>query len=539
MDAIALGRTQLDRLAKLAIAALLALVAGCGPGKQAGTPTCEEILNGPLPSAGSAVPDHEWLGARRIRTDIAKRGGVPELRRSIRIGRSDVEILIEMAGLPTVRVGQDGPFHGYPQSPLDALRPKVPLQAEYALIRRAGAVYLLALSDGRPIFLDRVHPSTVERLCDFGLKRNALLRRGADRDAALCGRLSTNRPIEMRLKGPPITPEQAELIADLGVNVRSLTALADIDNDGTPNLVAQAQQRTDDPVLRGRVFPVVLDPDRAGESAAQLNRRIIALADGDGAHKVVPFVDGDRVLLYSEALSFHANGDSEVQRRIYKLSTDGQVLLCDLLIGPAYATLGAWDMLTSVPPGASRVGSLDAAFTVGWKRLLAMEGTAALEELLRRGEIPLEDGRGRTFLAAAADVGRIDVLRALLAAGADPNFTGIDDMGQQALPIAIERDNLEAVELLLAHGTDPNGAALTAAVTRGSAKGLLLLLKAGARRTILADCDVACYAQRLDASDEKLSILREYFPDLEFGEPDCPTGSAPGICMPEDRRSKR
>ena len=185
------------------------------------------------------------------------------------------------------------------------------------------------------------------------------------------------------------------------------------------------------------------------------------------------------------------------------------------------------------------MGSLDAAFTIGWRRLLGMEGTAALEELLRRGEIPLEDGRGRTFLAAAADFGRIDVLRALLAAGADPNFTGIDDMGQQALPIAIERDNLEAVELLLAHGTDPNGWALTEAVTRGSAKGLLLLLKAGARRTILANCDVACLAQRLDASDEKLSILREYFPDLEFGEPDCPTGSAPGICMPEDRRSKR
>ncbi len=64
----------------------------------------------------------------------------------------------------------------------------------------------------------------------------------------------------------------------------------------------------------------------------------------------------------------------------------------------------------------------------------------------------------RRPLHAAADFGRLDIVRLLLERGADPTWPDADDSERgAALHAAARRGDREMVELLLEHGADPNG----------------------------------------------------------------------------------
>jgi ankyrin repeat protein len=64
----------------------------------------------------------------------------------------------------------------------------------------------------------------------------------------------------------------------------------------------------------------------------------------------------------------------------------------------------------------------------------------------------------RRPLSAAAEFGRLDIVKLLLERGADPTWPDVDDSSRgAALHAAARAGNREMVELLLAHGADPNG----------------------------------------------------------------------------------
>ena len=64
----------------------------------------------------------------------------------------------------------------------------------------------------------------------------------------------------------------------------------------------------------------------------------------------------------------------------------------------------------------------------------------------------------RRPLFAAAEFGRLDIVKLLLERGADPTWPDADDSARgAALHAAARAGNREMVELLLAHGADPNG----------------------------------------------------------------------------------
>ena len=59
-------------------------------------------------------------------------------------------------------------------------------------------------------------------------------------------------------------------------------------------------------------------------------------------------------------------------------------------------------------------------------------------------------------LSAAARVGDLDSMRALLDAGADPNVAGVGGTRWPPIMHAVHRRQLDAARLLLEHGADPN-----------------------------------------------------------------------------------
>jgi cytohesin len=100
---------------------------------------------------------------------------------------------------------------------------------------------------------------------------------------------------------------------------------------------------------------------------------------------------------------------------------------------------------------------------------------------------------GDTPLFAAAALGHIDLVRELLAAGADPNIRG--EGGGTPLLTAVDEEHAEIVQLLLAKGAAPmaqNDLGLTPlilAYKRGNMRLLDLMLQAGAQP--LSDSEVA------------------------------------------------
>ena len=63
---------------------------------------------------------------------------------------------------------------------------------------------------------------------------------------------------------------------------------------------------------------------------------------------------------------------------------------------------------------------------------------------------------GHEPLGLAAFFGRLEAMRVLLAAGADPRATPVNEMRVQPLHAAVAARSLEAVALLLEHGADVN-----------------------------------------------------------------------------------
>jgi len=94
------------------------------------------------------------------------------------------------------------------------------------------------------------------------------------------------------------------------------------------------------------------------------------------------------------------------------------------------------------------------------------------------------DSNGGTLLMQAARAGKLNALRTLLQADADPN--AIATNGVTALLLAINGEHVETVKSLLANGADPNlhGSSLPSALTYAAASDNSLmisaLIKAGA-----------------------------------------------------------
>lgn len=118
----------------------------------------------------------------------------------------------------------------------------------------------------------------------------------------------------------------------------------------------------------------------------------------------------------------------------------------------------------------------------------------AVRALLAAGaDVNATDARGTTALMAVAGQARADIIRTLLAAGADPNAR--DPYGMTALMLAAQVRQLDNMRALLAAGADPNARSanglvypLGAAVLSRYALAVQLLLDARAHPN-LADID--------------------------------------------------
>ena len=90
----------------------------------------------------------------------------------------------------------------------------------------------------------------------------------------------------------------------------------------------------------------------------------------------------------------------------------------------------------------------------------ALNDLATLRSMLDADPARISEQRpdDRRPLYAAADLGRLDVVRLLLERGAEPTWPDADDSEHgAALHAAARRGDREMVELLLEHGADPNG----------------------------------------------------------------------------------
>jgi ankyrin repeat protein len=90
----------------------------------------------------------------------------------------------------------------------------------------------------------------------------------------------------------------------------------------------------------------------------------------------------------------------------------------------------------------------------------ALNDFDAVRSMLDRDPARISEQRpdDRRPLSAAADFGRLDIVRLLLQRGADPTWSDVDASERgAALHAAARRGDREMVELLLKHGADPNG----------------------------------------------------------------------------------
>jgi ankyrin repeat protein len=90
----------------------------------------------------------------------------------------------------------------------------------------------------------------------------------------------------------------------------------------------------------------------------------------------------------------------------------------------------------------------------------ALNDLAALRSMLDADPARISEQRpdDRRPLYAAADLGRLEIVRLLLERGAEPTWPDTEDSERgAALHAAARRGDREMVELLLEHGADPNG----------------------------------------------------------------------------------
>ena len=139
------------------------------------------------------------------------------------------------------------------------------------------------------------------------------------------------------------------------------------------------------------------------------------------------------------------------------------------------------DAAPQVPPGAGERGAYTGLFAA------ARDGdAAAIRRLAAEGaKVDARDGRGRTPLHVAAHLKRHDAMRALVAAGADPNALEADRY--DAVTIAAVADDVGTLEVALALGNRAtnvtsryDGTALIAAAHLGHDGVVRVLIRAGA-----------------------------------------------------------
>jgi len=114
-------------------------------------------------------------------------------------------------------------------------------------------------------------------------------------------------------------------------------------------------------------------------------------------------------------------------------------------------------------------------------------------------------------IAASMHKGNVDIVRALLAAGANPNVMRAD--GSTALLIASSNGDTEAVKALLGAGANPNHAlpngqtVLMSATVNGQAKAIDLLIDAGADvNAIFPEGRFGAFALALDSKKMRIAL---------------------------------
>ncbi len=137
--------------------------------------------------------------------------------------------------------------------------------------------------------------------------------------------------------------------------------------------------------------------------------------------------------------------------------------------------------VAQVPPGDADVAAYDGLF-----RAVVDRDTAALAQRLDAGaEVDRRDRRGRTPLHVAAYFGNHAAMRALVAAGADPN--ALENDYYDIVTIAAVANDLATLKLALELGCKPtnvtsryDGTALIAAAHLGHVEVVETLIAAGA-----------------------------------------------------------
>lgn len=151
-------------------------------------------------------------------------------------------------------------------------------------------------------------------------------------------------------------------------------------------------------------------------------------------------------------------------------------------------------LMTTVFQSATGAEALQTASTAATKALFDRLSAAAqagdthlFEQLVEAEKQQARQKEEPTLLIAATMAGRAEIVRSLIAAGADVNARVEQFFAVDALELAVEQQHIEIVKMLLAAGADPNWnnqnpglCPIRTAVRHGNAEMVRILINAGA-----------------------------------------------------------